>query len=185
MYRQFLTLESRHVRLEPLTFHHAEALVEAGTELGLTISYVNAGIGALLRKSYEGRSIPFATVDKASRKVAGGTAFLEIDPQQRRLEIGSTWLGLPWRRTAINTEAKLLMLTHAFDVMGCVRVEFMVHPENEVSHKALQRIGARKERMLEDYVLDLDGRTGQVVVYRILSSEWTAVKVRIEVLLER
>lgn len=180
-----LSLEGRFVRLEPLSHEHQDAFLEAGAEWGLIPEFVRQRIATALRRRDEGLAIPFATVDKSSGRVAGGTSFLQIDRDNRRLEIGSTWLGQPWRRTAINTETKLLMLGHAFEAMGCLRVEFKADSLNERSRAALMRIGAYEEGTLRNYEIDADGRPRHIVVYSILDTEWVAIKTRLQELLAR
>lgn len=178
-------LEGRFVRLEPLTQAHGEGSLEAGAEWGFTPDHVREGIATSLRRRDEGTAIPFATVDRPSGRVAGGTSFLQIDLKNRRLEIGSTWLGQPWRGTALNTEAKLLMLGHAFEAMGCVRVEFQADAENEQSRAALRRIGAHEKGTLRNYRLGANGRPRDMVVYSVVDSEWAAVKAHLRELLDR
>lgn len=171
MNTQGLILEGRFVRLEPLTQAHTGPFLEAGAEWGSTPDFVSSGIVTALQQRDEGSAIPFATIDRASGRVAGGTRFLQIDATNRRLEIGSTWLGQTWRRTALNTEAKLLMLTHAFEVMGCIRVEFRADAENERSRIALRRIGAHEEGTLRNDRIDAKGRPRHTVVYSIIDSD--------------
>jgi RimJ/RimL family protein N-acetyltransferase len=145
---QPLVLEGTHVRLDPLTLEHVAAFCEGGREWSLTPEAVRVEIKAALAQQNAGLALPFATIAKASGQVVGGTRFLNISQEQRRLEIGSTWVGLPWRRTAINTEAKFLMLEHAFEQLGCVRVEFQVNALNETSRVAVRRLGAKEEGTL-------------------------------------
>ena len=178
-------LEGRFVRLEPLTLGHEGGFLEAGAEWELRPGFVRDGIVTALRRRAEGSAIPFATIDKGSGRVAGGTRFLQIDPENRRLEIGSTWLGRPWRRTALNTDAKLLMLGHAFEAIGCVRVEFRADPRNEVSRAALLRSGAIEEGTLRNHEIDKEGTTRHVVVCSILDSEWAETRTRLRNLLDR
>lgn len=180
-----ITLEGSHVRLEPLTVGHAAAFREAGREWGLTVERVRDGIESALRQQAAGTSLPFATVDKSSGRVVGGTRFLNIVAEHRRLEIGSTWLARPWRRTAINTEAKLLMLEHAFEAWGCVRVEFMADSLNEVSKKAILRLGAKEEGTFRSYIVRADGTVHDAVFYSIIEPEWPAVRDRLRGMLAR
>src|SRR5215208_5728033 len=163
-----IVLEGQHVRLEPLTLHHAAAFCEAGREWNLTPEKVREGIASALRQQAGGVTLPFATVEKSSGQVVGGTRFLHIVPEQRRLEIGSTWIAQPWRRTAINTEAKFLMLEHAFERLGCIRVEFMADALNETSRKAILRLGAREEGIFRNYILRADGQIHDAVFYSIV-----------------
>ena len=148
-----IILEGRHVRLQPLTLQHVVAFCEASREWNLTPEKVRSSIESALRQQASGSAVPLATVEKSSGQVIGGTRFLHIVPEHRRLEIGSTWLAKPWRRTVINTEAKFLMLEHAFERLGCTRVEFMADALNEASRKAILRIGAKEEGRLRNYVI--------------------------------
>jgi RimJ/RimL family protein N-acetyltransferase len=180
-----LVLEGQHVRLEPLTLDHAAAFCEAGREWDLTPENVREGIEAALRQQASGATVPFATVEKSSGRVVGGTRFLHIVPEHRRLEIGSTWISQPWRRTAINTEAKFLMLEHAFERLGCVRVEFMADALNEVSRKAILRLGAKEEGTFRNYIVRADGEIHDAVFYSIIKSQWPSVRGRLQEMLAR
>ena len=141
------------------------------------------GIAASLRRREEGTAIPFATVDKPSGRVAGGTSFLQIDLGNRRLEIGSTWLGQPWRE-ALNTEAKLLMLGQAFEAMGCVRVEFQETRRTNNREPPSCESG-HEEGTLRNYRLGADGRPRRSSSTGIVDSEWAAVKAHLQELLDR
>jgi len=129
--------------------------------------------------------MPFATVERSSGRVVGGTRFLHIVPEHRRLEIGSTWIAQPWRRTSINTEAKFLMLEHAFETLGCIRVEFMADALNEVSRKAILRLWAKEEATFRDFIIREDGEVHDAVFYSIIESEWPEVRERLLGLLAR
>ena len=180
-----LILEGTHVRLEPLSLAHLDTLVEAGREWGLTRERVRDGIEAALRDQAAGTALPFATVHRASGRVVGGTRFRDAVAAHRRIEIGSTWVAAPWRRTAVNTEAKYLMLTHAFERLGCVRVEFRVDAENHVSRRAVRRLGATEEGTLRSYTVSAEGEARDVVSYSVIAPEWPAVRARLEALLAR
>ena len=130
-------------------------------------------------------TLSFATVEKSSGRVVGGTRFLHIVPEHRRLEIGSTWISKPWRRTAINTEAKFLMLEQAFETLGSVRVEFMTDALNEVSRKAILRLGAKEEGTFRNYIIRADGEIHDAVVYSSIESEWPVVRSRLREMLAR
>jgi RimJ/RimL family protein N-acetyltransferase len=171
-----VTLEGTHVRLEPLGVDHLHGLVEAGREWDLTAERMLEGIEAALRDQAAGTALPFATIDRATGQVAGSTRFRDAALDQRRVEIGSTWLGGPWRRTALNTEAKLLMLEHAFDVLGCERVEFRADADNTTSRRALARIGATEEGTLRRYAVGIGGESRDLVVYSIIAPEWPGVR---------
>ena len=180
-----ITLEGHHVRLEPLTLQHAAAFCEAGQEWNLTPEKVRESIEAALRQQASGSALPFATVEKSSGQVVGGTRFLHIVPEHRRLEIGSTWIARPWRRTVINTEAKFLMLEHAFERLDCLRVEFQADALNETSRQAILRLGAKEEGVFRNYIITAEGEIHDVVFYSIIESEWPAIRVRLQGLLAR
>jgi RimJ/RimL family protein N-acetyltransferase len=129
--------------------------------------------------------LPFAIVEKAKGRVIGSTRYLNIRPEHRSLEIGWTWLGQNWQRTAINTETKLLLLSHAFEKLGCVRVEFKTDARNERSQRALQRIGATKEGVLRNHMVVQDDFLRDSVYFSVISSEWLDIKERLERLVDR
>lgn len=178
-------LEGLHVRLEPLASTHRDPLVEAardGELWNLNVTRVPspermaAYIDAALADRAKGHALPFAIVHRASGKVAGSTRFCSIEPADLRVEIGYTWLAAGFQRTAVNTEAKLLMLTHAFETWGCIRVEFMTDLLNDRSRGALLRIGAREEGVLRHHMIMADGRRRDSVCYSIIAPEWPAAK---------
>jgi RimJ/RimL family protein N-acetyltransferase len=180
-----IILEGRHVRLEPLTLYHEAGFCEAGSEWNLTAEKVRDGIESALRQQALGSTLPFATIEKSSGRTVGGTRFLNIVPEHRRLEIGSTWIAKPWRRTAINTEAKFLMLEHAFERLGCVRVEFMADAFNEISRQAILRLGAKEEGTFRNYIVRAEGEIHDAVFYSIIESEWPVVRTRLREMLAR
>jgi RimJ/RimL family protein N-acetyltransferase len=180
-----ITLEGAYVRLEPLTFQHLDGLVAAGREWELTPERMREGIEAALRDQAAGVAIPFATIHRASGQVVGSTRFRDAVPAHRRIEIGSTWIGAPWRRTALNTEAKYLMLEHAFERLGLVRVEFRTDAANEASRRALIRLGAVEEGTLRSYAMTASDEARDVVSYSIIAREWPDVRARVRELLAR
>ncbi len=127
-----------------------------------------------------GESVVFATIERANGHVVGSTRFMNIDRNNRRVEIGSTWIAPAWQRTAVNTEAKFLMLRHAFEVWGCVRVELKTDALNERSRNAILRIGAREEGTLRRHVITWTGRIRDSVYFSILDNEWPGVKAKLE-----
>jgi N-acetyltransferase len=184
-----VTLEGRSVRLEPLAVAHHAALCEVGLdpELWQVIPYrvstadeMRDYIGSVLEAQAAGTAIPFATVERASGRVIGSTRFMNIDTANRRVEIGATWIAKPWQRTAINTEAKYLMLRHAFETLGCIRVELKTDAVNQQSRQAILRIGAREEGTLRQHMVTWSGRLRDTVYYSILDSEWPGVKANLE-----
>ena len=194
MWLQPLTLQGRRVRLEPLSLAHHEALCAAGLHPALwqwTTSVVRDPddmrdyIQTALREQAEGTALPFATVDAASRKVIGSTRFANADFAHRRIEIGWTWITPAFQRTPANTEAKYLMLRHAFEVLGCHRVELKTDALNERSRKAMLRIGAREEGTLRHHMVTQGGRLRDTVYFSIILEEWPEVRQRLESWIER
>ena len=188
------TLAGRHVRLEPLTERHAEALWAVGRDPELwrfTITRVDSPetmrnyVATALAEQEAGLALPFVTMETSSGRVIGSTRFHTISPEDRRVEIGWTWLGRPWQRTAANTEAKYLMLRHAFETWGCVRVELKTSRLNERSRAAIRRIGGVEEGILRRHRRNADGTWRDTVYYSILDDEWPAVKQRLESSLAR
>src|SRR5947207_1776255 len=189
---QDVVLEGRWVRLEPLMLDHHGALSAIGCDPDLwrfTASDVRTPSdmlrymeGALASRS-GGTALPFVTIDRASAAIVGSTRFRNYDVLNRHLEIGFTWLAKPWQRTAINTEAKYLMLGHAFEALRCVRVELRTHVMNARSRAAILRLGAREEGVLRKDTLMWTGEFRDTVYFSILDDEWPGVKRRLESLL--
>ena len=184
-----ITLTGSHVRLEPLTAGHADALWEQARDPELwrwTVSKVrerrdfDAYLAQALAEARTGRSLPFATVELASGRPIGSTRFGNISSHDRRVEIGWTWIGRPWQRSAVNTEAKLLMLRHAFEQWGCVRVELKTSSLNSTSRRAIARIGGVEEGTLRRHTRLDDGTWRDTVYFSILDSEWPAIRERLE-----
>jgi RimJ/RimL family protein N-acetyltransferase len=182
-------LEGRTVRLEPLSISHYGALSEIGLdpELWQLIPYrvstadeMRDYIGSALEAQAAGSALPFATVERTFGGVIGSTRFMNIDAANRRVEIGATWIAKQWQRTAINTEAKYLMLRHAFETLGCVRVELKTDALNQRSRQAILRIGAREEGTLRQHMVTWSGRLRDTVYFSILDSEWPVVKANLE-----
>lgn len=189
-----VTLQGRHVRLEPLTMEHHAALWEIARDHELwrwtatdirTPDDLRRYMETALREQSEGRALPFATVARAESHVVGSTRFGTIDALNRRVEIGWTWIGRAWQRTAVNTEAKLLMLTHAFETLGCIRVELKTDALNQPSRAAIARLGAKEEGTFRRHIITQTGRVRDTVYYSILDEEWPAVKARLEARLSR
>ncbi len=189
-----VVLEGAFVRLEPLALAHLPGLVAVGLEPDLwrwttqvvrTPAEMEAYVRGALAEQEAGRALPFATVEQASGQVIGSTRFAAIEPSHRRVEIGWTWLGPRWQRTPANTEAKYLMLRHAFEQWGCVRVEFKTDVLNTRSRQALLRIGAKEEGVLRSHLITATGRIRDTVYFSILASEWPAVRATLEARLKR
>ncbi|HEY2955416.1 MAG TPA: GNAT family protein [Candidatus Eisenbacteria bacterium] len=185
-----VTLDGTRVRMEPLSLErHFEGLCEIGLDPELwrwttnrvsTRDELRRYLETALAEQAEGRSLPFATVDVPGGRVAGCTRFGNIDRHNRRMEIGWTWVGRPYQRTHVNTEAKYLMLLHAFETLGCVRVEFKTNALNRRSREAMLRIGCVEEGVFRRYQRNDDGTWRDTVFYSVIDSEWPAVKARLE-----
>ena len=124
--------------------------------------------------------LPFVTIECKSGKAIGSTRFMNIDVTNRRVEIGGTWIAKPWQRSAINTEAKYLMLRHAFETFGCIRVELKTDVLNTQSRNAILRIGAKEEGILRHHVITWTGRLRDSIYFSILEEEWPGVKAELE-----
>lgn len=137
----------------------------------------------ILARAERGTDLPFVAIHLASGHAAGATRYLNIMPNDRGLEVGGTWYGLDFQRTAVNTECKYLLLTHAFESLGCIRVQIKTDSLNLRSQKAIERIGAVKEGVLRNHMILPNGRIRHSVYYSILDSEWANVKKRLEEML--
>lgn len=180
-----VVLSGTLVRLEPLTLDHFEGLCAAGLDKELWTVSLNAlctpqdvrqYITNALELQDKGVVIPFAAIDQRSGAIAGSTRFGAIDRVNKRVEIGWTWLGKHWQRTGLNTEAKFLMLVHAFEVWRCVRVEFKTDLLNVQSRKAILRLGAKEEGILRKHAVTSTGRIRDTVYFSIIDDEWNEVK---------
>jgi len=184
-----VALEGKYVRLEPLLLAHHADLCQVGLDEDLlrwTESYIptpdglRAYIETALRLQAEGSALPFVVISKAVSRPIGSTRYGDIDTVHRRVEIGWTWYGRDFQRTAVNTESKYLLMRHAFETLGCLRVEFKTDVLNERSRKALLRIGAREEGIFRKHMLLPSGRIRDTAYYAIVDSEWPEVKERLE-----
>jgi N-acetyltransferase len=186
-----LTLQGAVVRLEPVRREHAELFWEVAKndleDIFRWIPYsmkTREDFQRLIDKAFEeqehGESVVFATVEQNSGRVIGSTRFMNIDRVNRRVEIGSTWIAPAWQRTAVNTEAKFLMLRHAFEAWKCMRVELKTDALNQKSRNAILRIGAKEEGTLRRHLLTWSGRVRDTVYFSILDDEWPEVKAKLE-----
>jgi RimJ/RimL family protein N-acetyltransferase len=139
----------------------------------------------ILARAGKGTDLPFVAIHLASGRAAGATRYLNIMRNDRGLEIGGTWYGTEFQRTAVNTECKYLLLKHAFETLGCIRVQLKTDSRNERSQKAIERIGAVKEGVLRNHMILPDGVIRHSVFYSILDMEWDGVKRRLEEMMER
>jgi RimJ/RimL family protein N-acetyltransferase len=185
-----VTLVGRVVRLEPLQPAHAEDLHAAGqepriwlcmpTDPSASVVSTVAWIADALAEQAAGRQIPFAIVDQATNRAVGSTRYLSLAPRDRGLEIGWTWLAVSAQRTAVNTECKYLLLRHAFDELGAIRVQLKTDSRNVTSQRAIERLGAVREGVLRKQMIVQDGYQRDTVMYSITDDEWPAVKARLE-----
>jgi RimJ/RimL family protein N-acetyltransferase len=184
-----ITLEGTVVRLESLTLSHLDALCAVGLDPELwnmtlanvqTREEMRSHIETALKAQEQGTALPLVIVERATGTVVGSTRYMNIDRPNRKLEIGSTWVAKRWQRTAVNTEAKYLLLRHAFEELGCVRVEFKTDVLNAQSRAALLRIGAKEEGILRKHQITQTGRVRDSVYYSIIDTEWPEVKRRLE-----
>ena len=180
-------LKGHSVRLEPLSQEHAQGLFNRGqdaddwaympracfVDMADTRQWVDEALQAPAQ-------VPFAILETGKGKVIGSTRFINIRPEHRGLEIGWTWLGREWQRTAVNTEVKYLLLMHAFERLGCVRVEFKADGRNVRSQRALERIGATREGVLRNHMIVQSDYLRDSVYYSVLNREWPEVKAHLE-----
>jgi len=184
-----IVLEGRHVRLEPLQKGHLAGLAAVGLDEELwrwiptqvrTAEEMAAYIETALQEHERGASLPFALVERATGRIIGSTRYGSIERLHRRVEIGWTWVAREWQRTAANTEAKYLLLRHAFETLGCIRVELKTDSLNERSRAAILRIGAREEGIFRNHMITASGRIRHSVYFSIIDAEWPEVKARLE-----
>jgi N-acetyltransferase len=183
-----VTLEGRLVRLEPMSAHHLDGLEQVALDPELwrwmlarptDRAGLEAWMSAAMANAAEGSELPFVTVDRASSRPIGSSRYLNIVAEHRRLEIGWSWVARAWQRTGANREAKLLMLTHAFEALGCHRVEFKTDSLNEASRAALLGIGATFEGIFRNHMVMPEGRLRHSAYYSVVDEEWPGVKARL------
>jgi N-acetyltransferase len=181
-----VTLTGRLARLEPLGLQHVSSLAEAGNDetiwrlmpYGMITSEdrMRSFVRTALERQQVGSEQPFAVIDLASGRAIGSTRYLDIRPEHRGLEIGATWYGTAHQRTGINTECKYLLLRHAFDELGCIRVQLKTDLRNERSQRAIERIGGIREGVLRNHMIMPDGHRRATVMFSITDEEWPAVR---------
>ena len=184
-----VVLEGSFVRLEPLALAHHAALSDVGLDEELwrwiptavgTPAEMAAYIETALKEQASGVALPFALIEKASGRAIGSTRYGNIERAHHRLEIGWTWVARKWQRTAVNTEAKYLLLRDAFETLGCMRVELKTDSLNQRSRAAILRIGAREEGIFRNHMIAANGRVRHTVYFSIVDSEWADVKSQLE-----
>lgn len=184
-----VTLSGTHVRLEPLSQAHHDDLVDATKDGALwKLWYTSvphpdgmaAEIDRRLSLLAAGSMVPFAVIAPATGRAVGMTTYMHIEADLPRLEIGSTWYAKSVQRTPLNTQAKLLLLGHAFDTLGCLAVEFRTHFQNQQSRRAIERLGARLDGVLRQHMRMSDGSLRDTCVYSVLDREWPAIRAGLE-----
>ena len=186
---QPITLEGAHVQLQPLSESHLDALCDIGLDPDLwkwipiqvlDRVQMQSYIRSALSDQEKGISLPFATIDRKSNRVVGSTRFLNIDVPNLRVEIGATWIAKPWQRTRINTEAKFLMMRHAFETWGVNRLEWKTDALNTQSRNAILRLGAKQEGIFRHHIVTWSGRLRDTVYFSVIAPEWPEVKQALE-----
>jgi RimJ/RimL family protein N-acetyltransferase len=188
-----VTLKGRHATLAPLSADHLDGLVEAARDGELwklwytfipkpeaMASEIERRLGLLAKDSM----LPFTVLD-ADGRVAGMTTYMNVDGANRRVEIGSTWYAQRVQRTPLNTECKLMLLTHAFDTLNCIAVEFRTHRLNTQSRRAIERLGAQFDGMLRSHQISPNGSLRDTAVYSIIAAEWPTVRAHLQHQIER
>jgi N-acetyltransferase len=188
------TLTGKYVRLEPLSEKHVRGLTEIGLDERIwrlmvygqmsTETDLHAWVQDMLARQAMGTDLPFAVIHLESGKIAGATRYMEMRPQHKGLEIGGTWYGLEYQRTAVNTESKYLLLKYAFEKMECIRVQFKTDSRNERSVRAIERLGAKREGLLRNHMIMQDGTKRNSLYFSIIFEEWLEIKKRLEGILE-
>lgn len=181
-----VTLTGKHVRLEPMSEEHVPGLAAVGLDDSIWEHMLYGkvrsedDISNWVRDIISRPDLPFTVVHLASGRVAGATRYLNMVPEFRGLEIGGTWYGLEFQRTAVNTECKYLLLQYAFETLDCIRVQFKTDSRNVRSQRAIERIGAKHEGVLRNHMILPDGRFRHSVYYSILNTEWPQIREQLE-----
>lgn len=184
-----VTLEGSLVQLVPMNADHKSALLTAAADGKLwnlwytsvpSHDTIDAYIDSKLRAYEEDTFLPFVVIDKKTNQVIGSTSYLNASAENRRLEIGYTWYAKSYHKTGFNTECKYLLLSHAFQQLNCIAVEFRTHIANEISRAAITRLGAKQDGILRNHRILKDGSYRDSVIFSILESEWADVKVSLE-----
>ncbi len=186
-WRTPVTLTGRYVRLEPMSETHVPGLTAAGLDDSIWEHMLYGEVRSeddvrlWVQDILSRPDLPFVVIHLKSGHLAGATRYLNMAPEHRGLEIGGTWYGLEFQRTAVNTECKYLLLQYAFETLNCIRVQFKTDMRNERSQRAIERIGAKQEGVLRNHMVLPDGRYRDSVYYSILDTEWPGVKKKLEV----
>ncbi|MFT4112238.1 MAG: GNAT family protein [Silvibacterium sp.] len=184
-----VTLTGKLVQLEPMTEAHCEELAEVALEPSIwrwmpvkveTASQLRQWMTQALAQATAGRVLPWVSRSLADGRLVGSTRFMDIDTRNRGLEIGSTWVAPAWQRSGLNVEAKLLQLTHAFETMGAIRVALKTHHENQRSQTAIAALGATREGVFRNHMIQPDGSIRHTVWFSITREEWPGVREKLE-----
>jgi len=190
-WRTPVTLTGKYVRLEPMAEEHVPGLTAIGLDNSIWEHMLYGSVRSEIdirnwvRDILSRSDLPFAVIHLESGRVAGATRYLNIVPEFRGLEIGGTWYGLEFQRTAVNTECKYLLMQYAFETLGCIRVQFKTDSRNVRSRRAIERLGAKHEGVLRNHMILPDGRFRDSVYYSIIDTEWPDIKKQLEVKLQR
>jgi len=189
-----VVLTGKHVRLEPLSEAHVSGLAGIGISQKFwdfmvygnieTMDDMHDWVKDIMSRVEKGTDLPFVVIHLASGQVAGATRYLNIMPKDRGLEIGGTWYGTDFQRTAVNTECKYLMLSHAFEKLGAIRVQLKTDSRNERSQKAIERLGAKKEGILRNHMILPNGMYRDTVLYSIIDTEWEEIKTNLATIMK-
>lgn len=189
MWLHEVSLEGNDIQLIPLRESHRKGLLKAASDgelwnLWFTSVPSEKNIDTYLQTAFDeqkfGRALPFTIIDKKTNTIIGSTRYCNVTKGQKRLEIGYTWYAKSFQRTSRNTETKLLLLSHAFESLDCIAVEFRTHHKNEASQNAIARLGAKQDGILRQHQLLKDGSYRDTVVFSILNTEWSEVKQQLE-----
>lgn len=184
-----IVLEGNLVRLIPMETSHVQALLEAASDGNLwelwytsapSADKVESYVKNALEEQKLGTSLPFVVIEKATDAIVGTTRYLNVDSKNKRVEIGATWYAKRTQRTGINTECKHLLLSHAFETLRTIAVEFRTHFHNHPSRNAILRLGAKQDGIIRNHIVDHNGLLRDTVVFSILNSEWPTVKNSLE-----
>jgi RimJ/RimL family protein N-acetyltransferase len=185
-----ITLLGSIVRLDPLTEAHVPSLAKVGLSENIwhymrygnieTIEQLKVWVRELLELQSQGTDLPFAVVYLASGEAIGSTRYLNIDPENRSLEVGGTWYGLDYQGTLVNTECKYLLLRHAFEDLGCIRLWLKTDSRNQRSQRAIESLGAVKEGLLRNHMILPDGYIRDSIIYSVIPEEWPRIKLTLE-----
>ncbi len=191
---QPLSLTSASIDLDPLGLHHCADLIEAVKDGELwTLWYTSVPSPAAMHSEIErrlslqaiGSMLPFAVIDKPTKKAVGMTTYMNVDATNRRVEIGSTWYRKGVQRTKLNTQCKLMLLTHTFETLACIAVEFRTHAFNHQSRRAIERLGAKLDGILRNHQIAANGTLRDTYVYSVIASEWPVMKAHLTWQLDR